>query len=229
MAVSLYFGLPGSGKSTLGTYKAITAQRRIDLSDCRLYKWFPFLRSKYDYVFTNFPVNYPGILQLRKEWLGVLSIKNALVIIDEATLLFDSRDHKSFSQPLKEFFLLHRHDNLDIILLTQQWDGVDKKIRVITDRCYYIHKGSFRRGITYANRIPYGIIIPDAKSDSESLGEIIQGYSKQPWYLRLFDFRFRRKPYYKFFDSWDRPSLIPAPVIPWMKLDPDQDRNAVKD
>ena len=41
------------------------------------------------------------------------------------------------------FFLLHRHYKSDIIIFTQQWDGLDKRIRVITDRVYYVYKGAF--------------------------------------------------------------------------------------
>lgn len=197
MSVSLYFGLPGSGKTTYATYLAVRTQKRIGSKRCH-----------YQYVYTNFPVGYDGILKLDTNDIGKYNIHDALVIIDEATLMADSRDYKSFNYNMKSFFLLHRHFRVDIYLFTQQWDGVDKKIRVITDRCYYIHKGFIRRWITYCQRIPYGIIIPDKKDlDSKSLGEIIQGYCKPSLLIRMLSPRIKRKLYYKYFDSFEVPEL----------------------
>lgn len=204
MAVSLYFGLPGSGKTTYATYLAVREQKLIDRG-----------RSRYKRVLTNFLVDYPGIIRLDTTLLGVKLISEALVIIDEATLVADSRDHKTFTYAMKSFFLLHRHARIDIALFTQQWDGIDKKIRVITDRCYYVHKGSVRRWITYCQRIPYGIIIPDKKNDSEKLGEIVQGYCKPPLLVRMFSPRIKRKRFYKYFDSFDLPDLEPYESFTW--------------
>ena len=205
MAVSLYFGLPGAGKTTIATYLAIREQKNIEKG-----------KSKYTSVYTNFSVFYPGIRKLDTDWLGVLLIENALLIIDEVTLVADSRDYKSFSLEFKNFFLKHRHCEVDIYLFAQQWNGYDKKIRDITDRVYYVHKGTIRRWITYANRIPYGILIPK-KGDTESdkYGEIVQGYHRGTWIDRMLAFRIKRKFVYKYFDSFDRPEIAPAPVDYW--------------
>ena len=100
------------------------------------------------------------------------------------------------------------------MLFTQQWDGVDRKIRVITDRVYYVYKSPILGfWFTTFYRIPYGIIIPDAKKDSSSnkLGEIVQGYCMPPLLVRLFAKRIYRPLYYKYFDSWERPYLPPLP------------------
>lgn len=197
MSVSLYFGLPGSGKTTYASFLAVREQKRIERH-----------KSRYDYVYSNFPIAYNGILQLNTNDIGQYNIHDALIIIDEATLMADSRDYKAFTYNMKSFFLLHRHFKVDIYLFTQQWDGVDKKIRVITDRCFYIHKGVLRRWVSYCQRIPYGIIIPDKKDlDSKSLGEIIQGYCKPSFIIRLLSPRIKRKRYYKYFDSFEVPEL----------------------
>lgn len=200
--VKLFFGLPGCGKSTLLAAFAVKEAKRISRG-----------RSPYKYVYSNVPVDYPGITLIKNTWIGRFDLSNALILIDEATLFADSRDYKSFSQPYKQFFLLHRHYHCDIFLFTQQWDGVDKKIRVITDRVYYVTKNKlFFRSWTKCMRIPYGIIIPDSKKSSgEKLGEIIQGYSKPPFLIRLFSMRIYRPRYYKYFDSFEAP---PFPAIP---------------
>lgn len=197
MAVSLYFGLPGAGKSTILTSHAKRALRK---------------RSPYKNVYCNVKLNLPGIIYIENADFGKYNISDGLVLIDEATLEFDSRDYKNFSRRMVEFFLLHRHFSIDIELFTQQWDGVDRKIRVITDRCYYIYKGFFTGGfISRYYRVPYGIIIPDPKKSGEKLGEIIQGYAKPGLLGRIFGGWCFRPLYYKYFDSYERPNLPPLP------------------
>lgn len=198
MAVSLYFGLPGSGKTTILAMLALKALRK----------------SKYQHVYSNVFLNIPGIVYIDNACIGMYELRDCLLLIDEATLFADSRDFKNFSKGRLEYFLEHRHRNADIILFTQQWDGVDRKIRTITDRVYYVYKGLFTgKWITSCYRIPYGIIIPDKKKTSgEKLGEIVQGYSKPPFIVRLFAKRIYRPKYYKYYDSWELVELDPLPA-----------------
>ncbi len=194
--VSLYFGLPGCGKTTMLAKLAYDAVKK----------------GKYDNVYSNVALNMPGVTYIDNECIGKYNICRSLVLIDEATLFADSRAYKNFDREKLEFFLLHRHYQCDIILFTQQWDGVDRKIRVITDRVYYIYKTWLTAPwISKCYRIPYGILIPDPNKTGEKLGEIIQGYSRPPWYIRLFAVRVYRPKYYKYFDSWEAPELKPLP------------------
>ncbi len=97
-----------------------------------------------------------------------------------------------------------------------KWDGVDRKIRVITDRVYYMYKTPILgRWISKYYRIPYGIIIPDphSKNSGEKLGDIVQGYCKPGFFQRLFCHRIWRPKYYRYFDSWEAPKL-PKPPYP---------------
>lgn len=207
MSVSLYFGLPGAGKTTI--------MARIL---CRAVK-----QKKYQNVYCNVYNTIPGVTYIDNEVIGVYDIHDALLCIDEATLFADNRDHKNFSKDRIQFFLYHRHYNVDIILFTQQWDGVDRKIRVITDRVYYIYKGLFTgHWFSRGYRVPYGIIIPDPKkTDAAKLGEIVQGYCKPGFLSRLFGIWVFRPRYYKYFDSWERPPLpsIPGRYKPNEKMD----------
>ena len=196
--VCLYFGLPGCGKTTLLTSIA--------------YKFRKL--KKYKHIYSNVPIAIDNVTFIKNSYIGKYDLSDSLILIDEASLYADSRDYKNFSREKLQFFLLHRHYNCDILLFTQQWDGIDRKIRVITDRVYYVFKSHlFPSLVTCYYRIPYGIIIPDPKKDNQSasLGEIIQGYCKPSLLVRLFSPKLFRPKYYKFFDSWSAPYLPPIP------------------
>lgn len=202
MAVHLYFGLPGCGKTTLATSLAwkFTHDKKF--------------KKRYKNVYVNFGVDLPGVTVIKNEYLGKYQLENGAVLLDEASLLADSRDYKNFSKNFLQFFLMHRHYNLDIYLFNQGWDAVDKRIRVITDRVYYIYKSRIL-GKLFSSyyRIPYDIIIPDpkGKNSGEKLGDIIQGYCKPPLLQRIFSHKIYRPRYYKYFDSWEAPQLDPLP------------------
>ncbi len=210
MAVSLYFGLPGCGKTSLMVSEALKAVRS----------------KKYENVYCNVRISVYGVVYIDNDCIGLYDLSNCLILIDEATLFADSREHKNFSRDKVEYFLLHRHYNCDIKLFTQQWDGVDRKIRVITDRVYYVYKGFFtQKWISKYYRIPYGIIIPDphSKNSGEKLGDIVQGYCKPSILVRMFATIIWRPPLYKYFDSWQRKQLprLPSKYKPYYEVSPD--------
>lgn len=196
MAISLYFGLPGCGKTTWLTKLALDAVRK----------------GQYQNVYTNVHLNIPGVTYIDNDVIGQYELKNCLLLIDEATLFADNRAYKEFSKGRMEYFLEHRHRFADIVLFTQQWDGVDRKIRVITDRVYYVYKGVLTgHWFSCCWRVPYGILFPDPKKTGEKLGEIVQGYSKPNILVRLFARRIYRPKYYPYFDSWELEELPPLP------------------
>lgn len=202
--VSLYFGLPGCGKTTLLASFA--------------YKNLKAKKPRYKHIFSNVYLGnvppFDKVTYIDHEDIGRYDLSDGLLLLDEATLAFDSRDYKNFGKSKTSYFLLHRHYNVDVVLFTQMWDGVDRKIRVITDRVYYVYKTALLgKWITKYYRIPYDIIIPDPKnrSSGEKLGEIVQGYCKPSFIQRIFCHRVYRPRYYKYFDSWEAPSLPPPP------------------
>lgn len=199
MAISLYFGLPGCGKTTLMTFHALEA----------------VASKRYRNVYCNVRIAVPGVTYIDNSCIGVYNLCDGKILIDEATIFADSRDFKSFGKNKVEYFLLHRHFNVDINLYCQQWDAVDRKIRTITDRVYYVYKGKIL-GLWWTSyyRIPYGIIIPDPnKTYGEKLGDIVQGYAKPNIFIRLFfTKRLFRPKFYKYFDSWERPARPPLPA-----------------
>lgn len=203
MSITLYFGLPGCGKTTLLAKRAFQESRRISRH-----------RSPYSRIFGNIPLS--GIdhyEQIRFSDLGRYMYRDALILIDEASLEVDARNYKNFPEHTKRFILLHRHYRVDICFYNQRWDGMDLYIRTITDRVYYVYKSRFisRLWLSRMYRVPYGIIIPSKKDDNQKLGEIIQGYCKPSFLVRLFSPVVFRPRYYKYFDSF---SVDPLPDPP---------------
>lgn len=195
--ISLYFGLPGCGKTTLLTSFA--------------YEWS--VSRSYLNCYSNVPLSIDGVQFIENTDIGKYRLEDALILIDEGTLFADSRRYSTISDDLVKFMLLHRHFKCDIIIFTQQWDALDKRIRVITDRCYYVYKNPIiGRWYTSWYQIPYGIIIPKPDENGNAqLGEIVQGYCRPPLFVRVFSTkRIRRSKYYRYFDSWltyDLPDL----------------------
>lgn len=196
MAVSRFFGLPGCGKTTtlaMLAYKAL-------------------MSGKYDHVYCNVHMNMPGVVYVPFDVLGNYQLENCLVLIDEAMVECGDRDYKGFGKEKIELFVMHRHYKMDIVLFSQEADGVDKKIRSISCNMYYVKKGLLTGPwITSIYKIPYGIVWPSQNDNGENLGKIVMGYTKPSLFSRLFARRIWRPKYYKYFDSWDAREL---PALP---------------
>lgn len=197
MAVSRYFGLPGSGKTTVLTSLALNAIRS----------------KKYDHVYGNVHLNIPGYTYVPFDYFGKFDMIDCLLLIDEATIECGDRDYKSFPKEKLARFMLHRHDNMDIALFSQSADGMDKKIRDITDRMYYIKKGLILgRWFSTVYRVPYKVIWPSGDNNGgENVGKILMGYVKPSLFEFIFARRIFRPSLYSYFDSWEREALPPLP------------------
>lgn len=197
MAVSRYFGLPGSGKTTVLTQLAIDGVRS----------------KKYKNVYGNVHLNIPGYTYIPFDFFGKFDLVDCLLLIDEATIECGDRDYKSFPKEKLARFMLHRHDNMDIALFSQSADGMDKKIRDITDRMYYIKKGLITgHWISTVYKVPYKVMWPDGENNGgENVGRILMGYVKPSFLEFVFARRVYRPSLYPYFDSWERTPLDPLP------------------
>ena len=182
--ISMYFGVPGVGKTTLLAKIAMEQ------------------RKNYQHIYSNVHLKIDGITYIDDDCIGRFELENCLILIDEASIFADNRDYKKFNQngTRLEYFLTHRHHHADIILFTQGYNAVDKKLRTLTVNLYYMtKKGILGHWFTKYYPISYGIAFPDG----ERLGEIAEGYSQPPFLVRLFTTkRVFRPKYYKYFDSW---------------------------
>jgi len=59
-----------------------------------------------------------------------------LVIIDECHLWFNSRDWAKQARSLLNFLTIHRHCHVDIVLISQHMDNVDKQMRRLVEHTY---------------------------------------------------------------------------------------------
>lgn len=191
-----FFGLPGCGKSTFLAQIAKKYQQK----------------GIKTYCLSSYPVD--GCYLLDFDDLGKYHIENGLILIDEISLCADNRNYKEFKNSIKQFFILHRHYNCDIYWFTQQYDGVDRKIRELTTCLYYIR--SFG---TYSLAVRINRFIHVDKE----IKEIKVGYKMSSLLSRLFAFsnksmRFVYRPkYYAFFNSFEAPKL-PDKEFPLFKV-----------
>lgn len=206
MAVSRYFGLPGCGKTTTLAMLAFKAR----------------CSGIYKNIYSNVPLLIDGVTCIPFDVFGVYEVRDCLFLVDEAMIVCGDRDHRNFGKEKLKEFMMHRHKDCDIILFSQEADGVDKKIRSITDRMFYVKKGFFTgKWISNIYRIPYDVMFPES---GDNLGDILMGYKKPSIISRLFARRLYRPKYYSYFDSWENDALPPLPSKYQPYLDSDFQR-----
>lgn len=190
--ITCFFGLPGCGKSTILAKIAKMELKRIKKG-----------KSKYQRVLSNYYIK--GCQKLVFSDIGLVDMSNSLILIDEISLDADSRDYKNFAKNLKEFFILHRHYNTDIVYATQQYDGVDRKIRELTQNLYYVKKAGI---LSYATAIYRKLTISEIDAEIK-MGYIFPSLVKLVTDIRHNMFFCWRPLYYRLFDSFVAPELPP--------------------
>lgn len=157
--VSIYFGVPGSGKTTFAAYLA-----RHDLR-----RGIP--------VWSNVPIT--GCYQLDpKTDIGTYMICGGRVIIDEAGIEYNNRDFKDFSKKSLYFYKYHRHYQLAVDVFSQGFDDMDKKIRTLAQKLYVVKKGILPWFI-HRRQIKKRVGINDMSK------EIIDEYYFVPWSTKI--------------------------------------------
>lgn len=161
--ISGVFGLPGSGKSVFLTACAMRALqgKPMRIGGCTLHT------GDYDHVLTNFPLEGAD----RLEWasLGRTRLRNALLLMDELQLFADSRKFKEFSENHVFWFAEHRKMHCDVIWASQTYDGVDKRIRSLTQKYYLVTPATL-----FSSR--FSVVSPINMDIDVISGNIIEGY-----------------------------------------------------
>jgi hypothetical protein len=190
--LTIVFGSPGAGKTTLAA------------------------RYTKQFLKQNIPVygnaEIVGMIPFPLEKLGkVTPPAGSVLIVDEAGIEYNNRKYKTLPQKTIEWFKLHRHYGVDIIVLSQSWEDMDITLRRLADKLVYIRK--LGAGLTILRPVKKFVQI-----DQET-HQIVDGFRFLPiWYSLLrtliigrlvrlpkpFSFLFRPR-YYKLFDSWAVP------------------------
>lgn len=121
MSLSIYFGVPGCGKST---HAASVVYHNLK-------KGWP--------TYCNFPIK--GAFLIDDKDIGKFSLTDCDLIIDEASITYNSRKFKSLPQETIAFFKLHRHYGVrNIYVYSQSYDDMDITLRRLADRLFLIKR-----------------------------------------------------------------------------------------
>lgn len=131
--VSIYFGVPGSGKTTIAA-----ALARNDLKHG-------------GNVWSNVAIT--GCFKMEKDDIGKYLISDGRIIWDETGIDADNRNFKSnFTKEQVKYLKYHRHYQVAIDCFSQGFDDMDKKLRVLAQRMYIV-KRSIIPFFVYRKRI----------------------------------------------------------------------------
>ena len=197
--ITCYFGVPGCGKTTLLTKFAVSELKRIKRG-----------QSKYKDVYTNFYCK--GCKKVDFNDFRTHIVRDSLIIFDEITMDADNRKFKQFPDEIRDFFILHRHVGNDIIYATQSFEMVDLKIRQLTQELWYMSRSvvPIFTQFTTAKRIYRQININEHTSD------LTLGYRfcnmLEAFFVSNMKYCFR-KPYYKYFNSYEEGNLSGRPLL----------------
>lgn len=186
--LTMIFGKKGCGKST-------TLQKLG-----RKYQkagWRVFCTDKSFEDFIYFPA----------EWVGIYKIPgDSVLLVDEVGMIWDNRNFKNFSNSVRDWFKLQRHEKCRVYMFSQTFD-IDKKLRDLTDEMFLL-ENRFRI-FSYGKRITKHSVLTVAESDRPST--IAENLSFVPFLCpgsRMLTFIPR---YAKRFDSYSELALPPIP------------------
>lgn len=196
--IRIYFGNPGSGKTTLAcrnAYKIIKKYKRTKKAD-------------YNHIYANFEnklTKYSDLVGLGEWTFPPFSY----VIVDEAGIQYNNRKFKTLSQSTIQWFKLHRHYRCDVDFISQSWEDIDITVRRLADELWYIKRlGPF----TLLRKVYKTVEVDPATHqiiDGYKFGKLLPQLLPFPFHRTHFKLFFR-KPYYKYFDSYSTPE---TPVI----------------
>lgn len=183
--LSIYFGIPGSGKSTI----AAAISRRC-------------LKHGV-HVFCNFPVKGTDFIDAASV-VGYFDLgSNAKLIVDEASICYNNRNFKSFPKEAIQWYKLHRHYDCSVDVFSQSYDDMDITLRRLANRLYLVKK----------SLIPYfvcAIPIRRRVGINDMTKEICDEFYFDSPLLRIFTTKRYFAPLaWRMFDSWAAPELPP--------------------
>lgn len=142
--IYLYSGTPGSGKSlhlVMDVYNHMWFRKGLVISSERFVLSDKLKRGEFEH-FDKHQLTPDYLIDMAKRWFkdGKVREGNILVVIDEAGDIFNSRTWNDRNRLLwLEFFRMHRHYGMDVILVAQEDKQLDKQIRGVI-QCEWNHR-----------------------------------------------------------------------------------------
>ena len=93
---------------------------------------------KYKQVLSNFPLK--GCYKYEPAQLGRYDVSGCLILCDESSLVFYSRDYKNNDRTALDWLCLHGHYCTDLVFASQGLQDCDKRIRNLTGQLVHITK-----------------------------------------------------------------------------------------
>lgn len=186
--LSIYFGVPGAGKSTVLAY--------LCKKYCRDYP-----------VYSNYPIK--GAYRFDKEDIGNTMITDGVLLLDEASIDFNNRKYKNMPIEAISWFKLHRHYGMKVCVASQSWNDTDVTIRRIAYEYILVRKSLIPFHVAM-------IPIHRRISVNEYTKEPCDEYYLDGPLLRIFRTKRIFAPrYWKLFDSWQAPELEVKKMNKW--------------
>lgn len=146
--LNVYFGVPGSGKTTFAAYLTKWAlhenvlirfsRKHSNWAFCKALLNSKYLKRRID-VYSNVPIT--GAYQLdAKNDIGKYMIEDAKVIIDEAGIEYNNRNFKSFPQDAIYFYKYHRHYKTSVDVFSQSYEDMDVTLRRLAQNFYVVRR-----------------------------------------------------------------------------------------
>ena len=213
IALNVYFGVPGSGKTTYAAY--LSKQCAYESIIIRLCNRFPCRLSQWILdgnnwkrkipVYSNVPIKGTYQLDCTAD-IGNVMISDGKMIIDEAGIEFNNRKYKSFPQQAVHFFKYHRHYGVSVDVFSQSHEDMEVTLRRLAQNFFVVKKSI----------IPFFIVTKRIKRKvgiDETTHQISDMYN---FGFPILDSKWTFcPPLWKMFDSYDYPPLPPKAWTEW--------------
>lgn len=134
--ITLITGVPGSGK-TLYAVSELAKKIHKEYAGRKI-----FTHGIPELALETSPIPEGHTIQDLNVWLSEPENHGSIVIIDEAQNVFPPRSSNSKAPEIVEWLHVHRHYGIDLILITQMPQRIDKQVRDLVGAHYHIHQNA---------------------------------------------------------------------------------------